>query len=225
MRGCSERMGAIVMILVGILFIIGGISIGIVGARAAREAAERAARLPLMTARDIERSDIGTEVIVEGAIDARNPPRFRNFVAYIREEYRGLDSQDDPTWKEDERWTPPLLIATEDGAVQLANDTYRLEEPLARWQESEKPGWNGFSGEGTKRYTGFVSDSPALVIGRVVEGVEGHAVEAELMFGGTRSGYIAFQQTTASISPVLGMVSGVLGIVILLGGIWFFFRG
>lgn len=64
-----------------------------------------------------------------------------------------------------------------------------------------------------------------MVIGRIVDGAEGRAIESELMSGGTRSGYIAFQQTTASISPVLGMVSGVLGIVILLGGIWFFFRG
>ena len=64
-----------------------------------------------------------------------------------------------------------------------------------------------------------------MVIGRIVDGVEGRAIEAELMFGGTRAGYIAFQRTTASISPVLGMVSGGLGILILIGGIWFLFRG
>ena len=225
MRGCSGRMGAIVMILAGILFIIGGISTGIAGARTAREAAERAERLPVMTARDIERSSVGTEMIVEGFIDPRNPTRFRNFVAYIREEYRGLDSKDHPTWKEDERWTPPLLIATEDGAVQVANDAYRLEEPPVKWQESDNPSWNGFSGEGTKRYAGFESGSPAMVIGRIVDGVEGRAIEAELIFGGMRDGYVAIQRTTASISPVLGMVSGGLGILILIGGIWFLFRG
>jgi hypothetical protein len=178
-----------------------------------------------MTARDIDRGSVGTEMIVEGFIDPRNPTRFRNFVAYIREEYRGLDANDNPDWKEDERWTPPLLIATEDGAVQVANDAYRLEEPPVKWQESDNLSWNSFSGEGTKRYAGFESGSPAMVIGRIVDGVEGRAIEAELMFGGTRAGYIAFQRTTASISPVLGMVSGGLGILILIGGIWFLFRG
>jgi hypothetical protein len=225
MRGCSGRMGAIVMILAGILFIIGGISTGIAGARTAREAAERAERLPVMTARDIDRGSVGTEMIVEGFIDPRNPTRFRNFVAYIREEYRGLDANDNPDWKEDERWTPPLLIATEDGAVQVANDAYRLEEPPVKWQESDNPSWNIFSGEGTKRYAGFESGSPAMVIGRIVDGVEGRAIEAELMFGGTHAGYIAFQRTTASISPIIGLVLGGIGLLILLGGIWFLFRG
>jgi hypothetical protein len=225
MRGCSGRMGAIVMILAGILFIIGGISTGIAGARTAREAAERAERLPVMTARDIERSSVGTEMIVEGFIDPRNPTRFRNFVAYIREEYRGLDANDNPDWKEDERWTPPLLIATEDGAVQVANDAYRLEEPPVKWQESDNLSWNSFSGEGTKRYAGFESGSPAMVIGRIVDGVEGRAIEAELIFGGMRDGYVAIQRTTASISPVLGMAAGASGILILPGGIWFLFRG
>jgi len=40
MRGCQGRGNAIVLLLAGIFFIIGGISIGIVGARTAREAAE-----------------------------------------------------------------------------------------------------------------------------------------------------------------------------------------
>jgi len=224
MRGCSGRMGAIVMILAGILFIIGGISTGIAGARTAREAAERAERLPVMTAGDIERSSVGTEMIVEGFIDPRNPTRFRNFVAYIREEYRGLDANDNPDWKEDERWTPPLLIATEDGVVQIANDAYRLEEPPVKWQESDNLSWNGFSGEGTKRYAGFESGNLAMVIGRIVDGVEGRAIEAELMFGGTHAGYIAFQRTTASISPIIGLVLGGIGLLILPGGVWLFFR-
>jgi hypothetical protein len=80
------------------------------------------------------------------------------------------------------------------------------------------------SGEGTKRYAGFESGSPAMVIGRIVDGVEGRAIEAELIFGGMCDGYVAIQRTTASISPVLGMAAGASGILILLGGIWLFFR-
>ncbi len=109
--------------------------------------------------------------------------------------------------------------------MQVVNDTYRLEEPPVSWPESNNPTWNSFSGKGTKRYAGFESGSSAMVIGRIVDGTRGRAIEAELMFGGTRAGCIAFQHATASVSPVIGIAAGRSGFLILLGGIWFFFRG
>lgn len=142
MGGCSRHIGALFLIFGGFIFLFGGVSIGIFAARAAQQAAERAARLPVATARDIQRSAIGAEVLVEGVIDARNPVRVRNFVAYVREEYRNIDTTDNrEVWKEDERWTPPLLIQVADGVVQIANDAYRLEEPPVQWQESDRLEW------------------------------------------------------------------------------------
>lgn len=225
MQGCSRHMSSFILVLVGIVFLIGGVSIGIFSARAAQAAAERATRLPVATARDVERSAGGAEVLIEGVIDSRNPVNVRNFVAYIREEYRGIDTTDNrEVWKEDERWTPPLLIRVADGVVQIANDAYRLEEPPVQWQESSRLEWNGFSREGTKRYRGFEAGNSVTALGRVVDSGEGRAIEAEFIFGGTRNQYIAYQRATMSIAPVAGLIAGGIGIVIILGGIWTIFR-
>lgn len=227
MRGCSRYMGPLILMAAGVMFLIGGVSVGIFMTRAAQQAAERATRLPPATARDIERSAIGAEALIEGVIDARNPARIRNFVAYVREEYRGIDtigSRHQEVWKEDERWTPPLLIRVADGAVRIANDTYRVEEPPVRWQESDRLEWNGFSGEGTKRYLGFEAGNSVTAIGRIVDELEGRAIEAEFIFGGTRSQYIAYQRATTSIAPIAGLISGGIGVLMILGGIWYLLR-
>jgi hypothetical protein len=42
----------------------------------------------------------------------------------------------------------------------------------------------------------------------------------EWIFGGTRDAYIAFQCSTAVVAPVAGLISGGLGVVITLAGIW-----
>lgn len=226
MQGCSRHMGAFLLILGGLIFVIGGISVGIFTTRAAQQAAERAARLPAATAQDVERSAVGAEVLVEGVIDARNPTRVRNFVAYVREEYRGIDTTDNrEIWREDERWTPPLLIQVADGVVRIANDTYRIEEPPVQWQESDRLEWNSFSGEGTKRYRGFEEGNTVTALGRVTDELEGRGIEAELMFGGTRDQYLAYQRTTASLTPIAGLISGGIGIAMILGGLWSLIRG
>ncbi|MGQ9925651.1 MAG: hypothetical protein ACUVS4_02155 [Chloroflexaceae bacterium] len=182
---------------------------------------ERTACLPLMTARDIERSSTGAEVIVEGVIDAHNPTLFRDFVVYIScSRY-----DDDGSWRVDEleHRTPSLLIATEDGVVRLANDTYRLHVPPVEWEESEDPRRSSRRKD-TKRYQycGFTPGSPVLLIGRVVDGVEGHAVETEFLFGGTRSEYMKLQRRGVIFVRILGILFGGLGAFILLGSILFF---
>lgn len=226
MRGCSRYMGPLILMAAGVIFLIGGVSVGIFMTRAARQAAERATRLSPATVRDIERSAIGAEALVEGVIDARNPTRVRNFVAYVREEYRGIDTTNNrEEWKEDERWTPPLLVQVTDGAVRIANDTYRIEEPPVQWQESDRLEWNGFSGEGTKRYRGFEAGNSVTTLGRIVDSLEGRAIEAEFIFGGTRSQYIAYQRATMSIAPIAGLIAGGIGTVMILGGVWYILRG
>lgn len=226
MQGCSRHMGAFFLMFGGLIFVIGGISVGIFTTRTAQQAAERAARLPAATVQDIERSAIGAEVLVEGVIDARNPTRVRSFVAYVREEYRGIDTTDNrEVWKEDERWTPPLIIQVADGVVWMANDTYRIEEPPVQWQESDRLEWNGFSGEGTKRYRGFEVGNVVTVLGRVIDELEGRAIETEFVFGGTRDQYLAYQRTTAALTPIAGLISGGIGIALILGGLWLLIRG
>jgi hypothetical protein len=60
--------------------------------------------------------------------------------------------------------------------VQVANDTYPLEEPSVQWQVSNRLEWDGFRGEGTKRYKGFEAGNRVTALGRVVAGNEGHVI-------------------------------------------------
>jgi hypothetical protein len=85
--------------------------------------------------------------------------------------------------------------------------------------------WNGFSGEGTKRYRGFEAGNAAITIGRIVDDREGRAIEAEFIFGGTRNQYIAYQRATTSIAPIAGLIAGGIGMAMILGGIWYSIRG
>src|SRR5262245_58052064 len=109
-----------------ILFGLGFLSLGgfmaTAGAQQARAQAERAERLRPLTAAALDDSRSGSEALVEGRISARNPLLFQQFVAYIREEYRGSDDDDREKWEEDERRTPALRIDVADGIVALAND-------------------------------------------------------------------------------------------------------
>lgn len=225
MAGCRRRGGGIFMTLFGLLFVALGIGLGIFGTRAAIAAADRAERLPLASARDIERGTAGAEVIVEGRISTRNPQRFREFVAYVREEYRGSDDDGDPEWREDERVTPPLVLELPDGLVQIENDNYRLESPPLRWQDSTSLSWNGLTGEGTRRYSGFAAGATVTAIGLIVAGQEGPALQAEFLSSGDRAAYVARQQSGATVFPIVGLIFGGIGALFALLGLWQVLRG
>lgn len=225
MLGCKRRGGGLFLALFGSLFVAVGIGIGYFGARFANDAADRAERLPLFSARDIDRSGGNQEVIVEGVVSARNPARFRDFVAYVREEYQGTDEDGDADWREDERVTPPLLLELPDGLVEIMNDTYRMQSPPQRWQESNTLSWNGLSGEGTKRYEGFAANQPVMALGRIVRGQEGQALEAEFLYGGDRAAYVARQRSDAAMLPIFGLIFGGVGAIMALAGLWQVLRG
>jgi hypothetical protein len=220
MRGCRNLFGFISLIVFGMIFVSVGIGIGVFGSRAANAAADRAEQLPPMSAAGIEDSVPGRTVLVEGRISARNPTRFRDFVAYVREEYRGEDDDGDSEWREDERVTPPLLIEVARNVVAIGNDTYRLDTASQHWQESSTLRWNSFTGEGTKRYQGFAANDIVMLIGVVAPGQEGQVVHAEFIYGGARADYITSQRNTAKILPWFGLVfAGIGGVILSIGGI------
>ncbi|MEI7771845.1 MAG: hypothetical protein WCI67_17770 [Chloroflexales bacterium] len=205
----------IVLGLMGSVFLCIGVVLGTVAARSASAEADRAERLAPASAAALEDSPLGKEILVEGALSARNKPRFRDFVAYTREEYRGSDKDGHAKWSEDERVTPPLLVDLAAGAVQIGNDDYRISGPHATWQEGSTLVWNGLLGEGTKRYRGLVAGRPAMAIGIVRRGAEGAELQAELVFGGTRAAYIAAQRDTARFMPIIGAILGGVGVLLL----------
>jgi hypothetical protein len=225
MRARRSLFGPIFLIGFGLIFLVIGTLLATVGARQASAEAERAEQLQPMTAAALDDSPSGREALIEGRISARNPSLFQQFVAYVREEYRGSDDEDREKWEEDERRTPPLLIEVADGAVPLADDHYALDNPPHTWQESQSTRvWNGLTGEGTKRYRGFQAGDQALAIGTLVQGSEGMELRAERVYGGTRSGYIAERRQAARWMPWLGGIFGLVGAGIALGGVWWLAR-
>ena len=225
MRGRSSVIVPIFLVGFGLVFLAIGILLATVGARQAGAEAARAERLQPLTVATLDDSQPGREALIEGRISDRNPALFQEFVAYIREEYRGSDDQDREKWEEDERRTPALLIEVVDGNVQLTDGRYVLDNPPHTWYESQSSrAWNGLTGEGTKRYRGFQAGDAALAIGTLVAGPEGLELQAERIYGGTRSSYIADRQQTALWMPRIGAIFGLIGAAIAVAGGWWLIR-
>lgn len=204
--------------LFGLAFVGLGYYVGVSLAGAARAGADRAEGLAPADAAALAAADAGAELLVEGTISPANPARFRDFVAYVREEFRGSDSNGDERWAEDERVTPPLLIEAR-GQARLANADYALEGPHERWQE-EGLNWSSRTQEGTKRYRGLVAGGPIIAIGTVVPGAEGNELRAELVYGGTREAYVATQRGVARLLPAVGVAIAAAGALLTLVAAW-----
>jgi hypothetical protein len=207
----------VLLLLLGLVFFLTGLWVATVSRQQARADAERAERLAPLSAAALEDAAPGREALVEGTIDRRTPARFRDFVAYVREEYRGSDDEGDPQWSEDERVTPSLLVAAQDGVVSVQGDSYELLSPPHAWQESDQLSWNGFSDEGTKRYRGLRAGDAVTAIGVTAEGQEGMALAPELVFGGSRAAYIASRRDDAAFAPWFGAIFMAIGLI--LGGV------
>lgn len=225
MRGCRPSFVSLFLLGFGVIFLAVGVGMATLGTRQARAEAERAERLAPLGAAALDDSQPGREVLVEGRVSARNRALFRDFVAYLREEYRGSDDNNRDKWVEDERHTPPLLIELSGGTVALADDQYRLDNPAHTWQEPGARSWNGFTGEGTKRYRGFAAGDPVMAIGVLVRGREGLDLRAEWLYGGTRADYIAGQRSSAAFLPWFGGLFALIGTLIAGAGAWKLLRG
>lgn len=210
--------GLALIIFGGVGFIVGGVLAFVVAGRAGEDAA-RAERLAPLTAAELESAAPGQEALLEGQIDQRSRAIFRDFVAYVREEYRGKDAEDREQWFEDERATPPLLLATGGSLATVGDAGYELEGAAAIWRESDALSWSSATGEGTKRYRGLRAGDTITAIGAVAEGAEGRELAADTVFAGTRAEYIAERRSSAAIAPWIGAAFGLVGLVVTWFGV------
>lgn len=87
------------VVLFGLAFVLVDFLVGVGMAGEARSAAARAEALLPLTAAQLDDQPPGQTALVEGRLSPRNPARFRDFVAYVREEFRGTDSNGDEQWR------------------------------------------------------------------------------------------------------------------------------
>jgi hypothetical protein len=157
----------------------------------------------------------GSTVLIEGRLSALNQPHYHDFIAYVREEYRGRSGDGSAIWHEDQRVTPALLIDIAGGSVQLANNDYRLDSPHQRWQDRDTLIANDTGLGGTRRYTGLIANRPVTVIGILINGPSGPALRTTFVFGGTRAEYIAAQVGATAYLPWLGLAAAIIGLSLL----------
>jgi hypothetical protein len=207
--------GAVTLVVAGLMGLTIGLIVAIAYAGlAAREAArvERLLPLTLASLRDLK---VGREALIEGHISAQNPALLQDFVAYVREEYRGRGKN--RSWVEAERRTPPLLIDLSDGIVALADEPYELDLPAHTWEEPDTQDWLGVPREGARRHYGFRAGDAVLAVGRLAPGRAGLVLRAEWLAGGTRAEYLAARRHAAATLPWYGGSLALAGL--LLGGI------
>lgn len=212
---------SLILLLMGLCFMIMGMWAAIAGSRSAQADAVRAERLQPASAGILDRSAVGSEVLIEGRLSPRNRTVSGSYVAYYREEYRGSKKSNSSKWREDQRVTPRLLIEIPGGNVQLANENYALAGSLHTYQDTQVTTWNGFTGQGTKRYRGLFSGDQVVSIGTVGAG---HTLQARVVFCGTRADYIAEKHTAARILPWIGGVFAVVGLAVAVGAAFTFVR-
>lgn len=204
--------------LFGLVFVLVGLFLGFGLAGEARANAQRAAAMEPVGAGALDTLPGGSTVMVEGTLSPRNRARSGEFVAYVRQEFRGADSNGDDKWEVDERVLPPLIVEA-GGVVQVANESYELVGYHERQQE-EGLNWSSRTQEGTKRYYGLVAGRPVMAIGEVGAGPEGNVLLASMVFGGTKAEYIAMEERNAGFLPWFGLLFGVVGAVIMVIGLW-----
>lgn len=199
-------LNPIVLLVVALLSgVIGVALLYDVPAYAARAA--RAERLQPISAAALADSTPGREVLLEGQVGNRTPAVYRSFVAYVREEYRSsqfgwLGGDSSERWEEVERVTPPLVVALADGEARIANRDYLFDTTAFTFREAEPT-----LTDGAVQSRGYRVGDPALVVGTVVVDGDQRAVEAEFIYAGTRTAYLAEMRLLARRSlPIGGML-------------------
>jgi hypothetical protein len=200
--GAGPRIAGFVVGLIGLLLGIAGFTVwyyvpGIVAAEHARLEA-----LPTPDAISLTDTPAGLEVIVEGRIAPDQPVRFRDFVAYVKEEEQRdkRDRERSGDWKVVQTVTPPLrLIVGEDGSVRVVNASYNMIFAKTQWRDQAQII--------DTHYSGLVAGEAVFVRGTTAAG----GLEAITVGSGTRASYLATVAGNAGVAWWLGVGFMALG--------------
>ncbi|NJM09313.1 hypothetical protein HC891_28535 [Candidatus Gracilibacteria bacterium] len=217
----AEWGGPTIFLVLGTLFMLIGGLVSFFIAQSGQANAERAEGLLPISGPAFNDGTPGREVLIEGVVSARNRARFRDFVAYYREEYRGTDEDGDDQYELMETVAPALLVDLNGTLVQIARDSYRFDLPHARWQDRPGLEYSVFGDEATSIYYGFVAERSVMAIGTLERGAEGLELQAEFVYGGTRAEYINRERNNVRFAWIFGAIFGGVGaIFVVIGVFW-----
>jgi hypothetical protein len=195
-------------------FIVGGIGLvlGLAGfvvwrygpASVAAEHA-RLEALPAPDAHSLGDTPAGREVIVEGRIAPSQPVRFRDFVAYVKEEEQrdARERERSGNWKTVETVTPPLDIVAGEGIVRVVDDSYAIRFAKTRWHDTSKVI--------DTAYSGLLAGEAVFVHGHAAAG----GIEASIVGSGTRASYLATVAGNIAVVWWLGVGFMIVAAVLL----------
>lgn len=208
-RSSGRRVAGLIVGGVGLVLGLAGAAVthvfpGLVAAEHARLSA-----LPSLEALAAAAPPVGTEVLIDGRVAERQPARFRNFVAYVKEEEERDAKQRERRgyWKVVQSVTPPLELATSAGRVHVVNTSYALTFAATRWRDTSKVI--------DTAYSGLVASEAVFVHGRVAAG----GLEALTVGSGTRASYLATRAGNADVAWWLGAGFQVIGGLLLVTGL------
>lgn len=172
---------------------------------------------PVIGGAVLQVSPLGRTVFVEGVISSSNRTVYRDWVAYIGEEGE-IDDEGDRIWSVTEKATPPLLLSTNSGPVQIESpdggNGYSLQN-LGRWS------WEGKY----RRYRGLKVNNQVVALGEIQSGSQGRYLDAKVVARGTRNEYVAEQRNTARFMSLISIPLFVIGLLGLAGTlIWSVYR-
>lgn len=164
--------------IVGLLCVVGlGLTLHHIGSIAERQALVRS--LP-----DVTRTAPGETAILDGRIAATEPPRYKEFVTYIRERRprggtRIVGKQ-----------TPAFAVDTGGRVYTIANTDYAFDRLLWNWTDHHRVDEEPTAWKGAVTIRGIVAGAPVMAVGRLVPR-EGGALDfqADSLVGLSRSTY------------------------------------
>lgn len=217
--------------LLGAVF--GGVGVFLLLTDGPRRESTRAETLPAVSATQLASLPPGTAVLLEGRIAPTTPVGFRDFVAWRRERFEGVEtsgpSKGREIWKHVETVSPPLRVTTATGEVPVVNDGYDLRAPTSQWRETTS-GSTGIFDRRPEGATGFRAGDRVIVDGRVVlePGLEGalptRAVQAAVLSGGDRVSYLASLREGILAAKIVGGVFAGVAVLLLALSTWLFRR-
>lgn len=224
-RSTLAWIGLLVVGGIGVIFLVVGTLLS--QTDAPRHDAERVSGLPQVGTAELARLKSGDAVLLEGRIAVSNRTGFREFVAWTRDRYAGVETsgpnEGREKWQHVETVTPPLAIDARDGVIQVVNARYELRSPPHSWRELSTP--NPIFGRDGERARGFVVGDTVALDGKVAPAANGApALVVDRVFGGTVEAYVAEVQSGIRVARLLGMIFTGLGALLLAIAAFIFWR-